>query len=73
MPSFACFRWLSWRTPHTLQLLNQVRPLSLLFKEDISHYSSLGDKRICGDANDWMGIETIEILWSSVFGHCFVI
>ena len=26
MPNFACFRWLFWRTPHTLKLLNQVRP-----------------------------------------------
>ena len=26
MPSFACFRWLFWRTPRTLKLLNQVRP-----------------------------------------------
>ena len=26
MPSFACYRWLFWRTPHTLKLLNQVRP-----------------------------------------------
>ena len=26
MPSFTCFRWLFWRTPSTLKLLNQVRP-----------------------------------------------
>ena len=26
MPSFACFRWLFWRTPSTLKFLNQVRP-----------------------------------------------
>ena len=26
VPSFACFRWLFWRTPRTLKLLNQVRP-----------------------------------------------
>ena len=28
MPSFACFRWLFWRTQCTLKLLNQVRPIS---------------------------------------------
>ena len=26
VPSFTCFRWLFWRTPSTLKLLNQVRP-----------------------------------------------
>ena len=26
MPSLACFRWLFWRTPCTLKLLNQVLP-----------------------------------------------
>ena len=25
-PSFACFRWLLWRTTCTLRLLNQIRP-----------------------------------------------
>ena len=28
VPSFACFRWLFWRTPRTLKLLNQVRTCS---------------------------------------------
>ena len=28
MLSFACFRWLFWRTPRTLKFLNQVRPYS---------------------------------------------
>ena len=26
MLNFTCFRWLFWRTPSTLKLLNQVRP-----------------------------------------------
>ena len=29
VPSFTCFRWLFWRTPSTLKLLNQVRPWCL--------------------------------------------
>ena len=39
MSIFACFRWLFWRTLHTLKLLNQVRPVSPDFRElDDSNY-----------------------------------
>ena len=33
VPSLACYRWLFWRTPCTLILLNQVRPKSDLCNE----------------------------------------
>ena len=29
VPSFACFRWLFWRTQSTLKFLNQVRPMTM--------------------------------------------
>ena len=48
VPSFACFRWLFWRTPRTLKLLNQVRPCSLYsFHSEQAEQKSSALEHLC--------------------------